>query len=85
MWRKYKDLCGKSPISQYEAGENFIRVKFGKLRNSNGQFKPHKTYEWRAWSVGQEVIDEMKHFADYGCGLAKYIAKGFAKSTSRIY
>ena len=83
MWRRYKNLCGKSPISQYELGENFIRVKFGNAKQ--GTFKPNKTYEWRAWSVGQEVIDEMKRYAEKGSGLNTYIMNGFAKSTSRIY
>ena len=81
-FRKYKDTCGKSPISEYEYGDNFIRVRFGKAKN---RWKPNKTYQWTAYYIGQDRLDEMKALGDKGCGLAAYILKNVAGQASRIY
>lgn len=83
MYRKYKRPRGKVPISEFEAGDNFIRVRFAKPRAGMGL---RRTYEWRAWGVGQDVIDEMKSLASMGAGLEDFIAKGeFIKQSSRIF
>lgn len=82
-WKTYKDLCGRSPVTEYEYGPNYIRVRFGKMRG--GMMKPDKTYQWTSYSLGESAIEEMKELADYGCGLAKYILANCAKKASRIY
>lgn len=83
MYRKYKKPKGAAPISEFESGDNFIRVRFAKPRAGMGN---RRTYEWRAWGVGQEAIDEMKKLADAGSGLEDFIANGvFLKQSSRIF
>ena len=81
-WKDYNDKCGRSPITEYELGKTFIRIKFGKATSG---WSPTKIYEWRAWSVGQDVIDEMHRWANNHCGLCKYINKTCKGSHSRIY
>ncbi len=60
---RYKDINGDSGVSEYEAGPNFIRVRFGK----------GGTYLWTAASAGSTHIRNMQQLAQRGDGLNAYI------------
>lgn len=80
-FRKYRGSA-KSPISEYEVGQNFIRVRFGKAK---GKWKPGKTYQWTEYGVGKENVDQMKKLAEQGTGLRHFIDGTVAGQVSRIY
>lgn len=82
MWQDYNDKCGKSPITEFELGDNFIRVIFGKAHS--GYYRT-KVYEWRAWAVGQSTIDEMKKWALNHCGLCAFINRSVKGQHSRLF
>ena len=79
-FRKYKD--GKSAITEYEQGVNYVRVRFG---NAKTRWNPKRTYQWTAYGIGEDKIGEMRKLAESGKGLEDYIVKNCAKSASRIY
>lgn len=79
-FRKYKD--GKSAITEYEHGVNYVRVKFG---NAKSKWNPKKTYQWTAYGIGEGRISEMKKLADSGSGLETYIMKNCTHNVCRVY
>ena len=81
-FKKYKASDGNSPVTEYETGLNFVRVRFGKAKN---RWKADKTYQWTAYGIGDEKIAKMKKLAEDGKGLEAYILRNCAKSASRIY
>ncbi len=62
---KYRDSDGDSGIWGYEAGEDYIRVRF----------KKGGTYTHTYASAGQLAIETMKRLAASGNGLTTYINK----------
>ena len=63
--QNYLNLCGKSGVSFFEIGNDFIKVMF-----SNGKIY---TYTYR--SAGMDKVEEMKRFALRGCGLNSFIMR----------
>ncbi len=61
----YRNLSGKSGVSAYEYGDDWIGV----------QFKRGFTYKYQASKIGTAHISTMKRLADSGAGLATYISK----------
>lgn len=74
---KYKNLSGKSNVSQYEIGLDYIDVKFSD-RNNDGC----DTYKYSYSSTGKWSVDHMKQLAIAGIGLNTFIntevKKGYA-------
>jgi len=64
--KKYLDKSGNSGIELYEAGVDFIKIKF--KDNASVYFY---TYELN----GSQNIEKMKALAISGIGLATYISK----------
>ena len=62
---KYKNLSGKSPVTSFEIGEDFIRVQF-----SGGHI-----YRYTNVSAGFRNIEHMKQLAIKGRGLGTFISK----------
>lgn len=83
-YRKYKDLCKRSPVSEYEYGVNYIRIRFGKAKYG---YNPRRTYEWTWFFVGEKAVTKMKDLADHGCGLAAYLLynPSIRKQCSRVF
>lgn len=71
--RKYRDYDHDSNVSEYEYGEDYIRV----------QFKDGSTYEYTSASAGTSNIEEMKRLADCGDGLNSFINRCVRKRYSR--
>lgn len=63
---KYRDIDGDSGISEYEIGEDLIKVKF---------FKTDKIYIYSHKKAGSCHVEKMKDLALRGNGLNKYINK----------
>lgn len=63
--QNYSNLCGKSGVSAFEIGTDFIKVMF-----STGKIY---TYTYR--SAGMEKVEEMKRLALGGCGLNSFIMR----------
>ena len=63
--KKYKNLSGKSGVTAYEAGADFIKVKF-----TDGS-----VYLYTYSSAGKEIIEKMKKLAVEGKGLSTYISQ----------
>lgn len=61
----YKDLGGNSGVLGYEAGSDFIRVKF--------YYSDVYTYTYA--HTGKKHVEEMKRLAAKGKGLATYISR----------
>lgn len=62
--KRYGNLSGDSPISEYEAGPGYIAVRFGSV----------KTYWYTRVRPGAAHVVEMTRLAEEGRGLATYIA-----------
>ncbi len=74
MRERYGDISGRSPIAEYEIGEDFIRIWF-----ADG-----KGYEYNAIKPGQPHVDEMKRLAAQGRGLTTYINKHVMRFARRV-
>lgn len=59
----YKNSTGKSGVSQYEYGNDYIKI----------QFSTGTTYLYNYSSAGKENIEHMKKLADQGAGLNAFI------------
>ncbi|MDR0800206.1 MAG: hypothetical protein LBN01_01570 [Endomicrobium sp.] len=62
---KYLNSGGNSGVSEFEIGDDYIKVKF---ENS-----PKKIYLYTYNSVGKDNIEKMKKLAEEGRGLNAYI------------
>jgi hypothetical protein len=62
---RYKDINGNSGIAAYEAGSNFIIIRF----------KDGATYLYNYTQPGKQHVDEMLRLAATGKGLTTYINK----------
>lgn len=60
---RYKNRSGRSGISAYEIGSDYIRVRF-----SSGD-----TYQYSYRKAGQSHVETMKALASVGSGLNSYI------------
>ena len=65
--KKYTNDTRKSPITHYEIGEEFIRVKFRKA-----------LIEYDNQTHSKIHVDKMKTLAKSGEGLSRYITKNVA-------
>jgi hypothetical protein len=63
---RYKNHTGRSNITSYNVGKDFIQVSF---------MGSDKVYKYSHASAGKDHIDEMKKLAESGTGLSSYIAK----------
>lgn len=63
--KRYRDLHGDSGVVAYEAGADYIRVRF-----SHGA-----TYLYDYASTGKFEVERMKALAQSGDGLATFISK----------
>ncbi|MCA6079390.1 hypothetical protein [Candidatus Endomicrobiellum agilis] len=74
---KYSDLSGNSGVSEFEIGDDYIKVKFKKT--------PKKIYLYTYNSSGKDNIEEMKKLAkEKGRGLNTYINKNIKNSYEKI-
>ena len=71
-WKKYNSKNKNHSVSEYETGDNFIRCSFTR---DTGGFRTGKRYQWTAYAIGQDMIDEMKRCAASGRGLYTYIKR----------
>lgn len=65
MMIKYKNLSGKSGVSEYLIGDDFIKIKF----------ITDDIYVYTYASARRKTIDNMKSFAQKGKGLSTYISQ----------
>lgn len=63
--QNYLNLSGKSGVSAFEIGSDFIKVMF-----STGA-----VYAYTYRSAGMEKVEEMKQLALRGCGLNSFIMR----------
>jgi len=71
--QRYRDIDRDSGVSEYEIGDDFIRVKFG-----DGAI-----YRYTGSSVGGYHLEQMKCLANQGDGLNSYIMKNVKKRYER--
>ncbi len=64
--RKYKNVSGKSGVSSYETGSDYILIRFA---------NDSSTYLYNYTNPGQEKVEEMKVLAQNGKGLSTYISQ----------
>jgi len=64
----YKNLSGKSNVSRYQIGQDFVIVEF-RTSNKDGS----TTYKYSYKSAGQFNIEQMKILATHGAGLNSFI------------
>jgi hypothetical protein len=64
MMEPYANASGKSAITQFEAGADFIKIKI----------KRKGTYLYTYGTTGREHVDKMKELAKQGRGLSRYIS-----------
>jgi len=62
---RYNNKSGKSGISGYEIGDDYILVKF----------KTNKVYKYNHAVTGKQNVDKMKNLAISGRGLNSFISK----------
>lgn len=62
---RYKNISGKSGVIQYQAGSDYILVKF--INDA--------IYRYTYASAGKQVIEKMKQLAKQGKGLSTYISQ----------
>lgn len=63
--RSYEDSSHASGVSAYEAGDDFIVVRF----------KSGDTYVYDYESTGRDAVETMKRLAASGKGLSTYISR----------
>lgn len=63
--KKYRDISGKSGVTAWDAGADFIRVRF------HGP----EIYTYNYIKPGEEVVERMKELAVQGRGLSTYISQ----------
>ena len=71
---KYKNLSGDSGVFEYEAGSEYIKIRF-----SGGR----KLYVYDYTAPGRSHVEKMKQLAVEGRGLSTYISQMVKKSYSR--
>lgn len=62
---KYSDLSGNSGVEAYDIGNNYIKIRF----------KAGDVYLYSYAKPGKRHVEEMKHLATIGKGLATYISR----------
>ena len=63
--KKYLNLSGKSGVTEYEIGDDYVKVCFG----------GGVVYKYSVKSAGQSEVDELKSLAIKGLGLNTFINK----------
>ncbi len=66
----YKDISGRSGVKGYEAGNDFIRIRF----------KEGSVYCYDHSAPGPEHVKEMQRLARFGKGLSAYISQHVKKN-----
>jgi len=64
--KKYRNVSGKSGVSAYEIGEDFILIQFVNTR---------ETYVYNYGMPGRETVEQMKALARSGKGLSTFISQ----------
>ena len=67
VMKRYLNRNGNSGITAYEYGDDFIIIEF---KSGN-----HRKYKYKASSVGESNLTEMKYLADKGSGLNAFIMR----------
>jgi hypothetical protein len=70
---RYANRNGNSAISEYEAGPDFIKVRYGR--------GPIYVYDYGR--PGSVHVEAMKRLASAGSGLATYISQNIKKNFAR--
>lgn len=70
--KRYKDITGKSGVSAYRLGEDYIEIKF----------KTGETYIYNYVRPGKLYVEQMKRLAEKGKGLSTFISQ---KVRDRFY
>ena len=70
---RYANLGGNSGVREYEAGDDFIRVRF----------KDRATYLYNGTRPGHAQVEAMKQLAAAGQGLNSYISRYIKKNYAR--
>jgi len=66
----YKNLSGKSGVSEYKIGDSYVIVKFIKPGKAGAT-----TYKYTYASAERDNIEHMKNLAQEGVGLNAFINK----------
>ena len=64
--KKYKNVSGKSGVSGYEIGKDFILIQFVNSK---------ETYVYNYVMPGKETVEQMKTLARRGQGLSTFISQ----------
>jgi len=71
--KRYKNLSGHSGVKSYALGPSFIIV----------WFEDGRGYEYNDYLPGLEDVNQMKHLAQEGQGLATYINQNVRENYAR--